>query len=237
MEFERQLLSTLQTRLADLGYYKGKIDGVYGPLTSYALIDFKKNNGYLARDYPGILTLSKLFSSEAVRKPQVTGTDTDPAWMVEAKSLIGTDEWAGNANNPVIMNWAKDLDQWYPADSVAWCGLFVAHCMAVGAPDEPQDFNRLGAREWTKFGEKKDPMYGAIGVFWRVSPNSWQGHVGFLVGQDSSTYHILGGNQSDSVNVTRISKNRLLEFRGPKGWEGDRNLKSVTTGDLSRNEA
>ena len=39
------------------------------------------------------------------------------------------------------------------------------------------------------------------------------GHVGFYVGEDTTHYHVLGGNQSDSVNIARIAKNRLFGIR------------------------
>jgi len=41
------------------------------------------------------------------------------------------------------------------------------------------------------------------------------GHVGFYAGEDERAYHVLGGNQSDSVSITRIPKDRLLEARWP----------------------
>ena len=237
MNFTASLIATVQTRLADLGYYTGFIDGRHGPLTSAAVSAFKVAQGYVARDYPGFLTLTTLFGSAAKRKPKPEPKDDQPAWLVEARSLIGTDEVPGSGNNPVIMGWARHLDQWYPNDTTAWCGLFVAHCMGKGAPDEPQAFNRLGAREWAKFGQSVPPSYGAIGVFWRGSKAGWQGHVGFIVGADAETFHVLGGNQSDSVNVTRVSRSRLLDCRAPKGWSGDTNLRPVTTADISTNEA
>lgn len=237
MTFDQSLIATVQTRLADLGYYAGKIDGVSGPLTSTAMVRFKEANGFRGRDFPGPQTLARLFSGDAVPRPRPAPKPGEPPWLTEARGLIGTDELPGSANNPVIMGWARDLDQWYPSDATAWCGLFVAHCMAVGAPDEPQDFNRLGAQQWLKYGEPVPICYGAIAVFWRGSPTGGLGHVGFIVGQDADTFHILGGNQSDSVTVARVSKTRLLGFRGPKGWIGNQTLKPVTTAQLSTNEA
>ncbi len=38
-------LRTAQMRLADLGYYVGRYDGMMGPVTRSALIDFQRNNG------------------------------------------------------------------------------------------------------------------------------------------------------------------------------------------------
>lgn len=228
----------LQERLKELGYYSGFLDGQLGPLTSAAVIAFKQANGLKARDYVGQVTLDRLFDDAAKAKPEPQPVVGEAAWITEARSLIGTRETPGSRNTPEIMRWAEDLDQWYPGDDVPWCGLFVAHCMAQGAPDEPQAFNRLGARAWMNFGVEVPAWYGAIAVFWRThKTNSWNGHVGFLVGEDATTYHILGGNQSDSVNITRVSKSRLLGFRGPSGWTGKSSLGAVTTGRISTNEA
>ena len=238
MNFTQGIVAAVQSHLKRLGYYRLALDGHPGPGTRAAVIDFKRNNGLWPRDYVGPLTLAKLTSDDAVAKPDPVVVKGEAPWMAEAKRLVGTREFAGGANNPVIMDWATGLDQWYPGDDVPWCGLFVAHCMAVGAPDVPQDFNRLGARNWLEYGEPCDPAVGAIAVFWRThKTRSWNGHVGFVVGGDSATLHILGGNQSDSVNVTRIARDRLLGCRAPAGWSGDRDLRSVTTATLSTNEA
>lgn len=233
----KELIHTVQHRLRELGYYHGFLDGLVGPLTSHAIITFKESVGLKARDYIGPLTMSALFNERTKPKTEPEPDPTAPPWLVEARSFIGTKEYKGSADNPTIMQWATNLDQWYPGDDIPWCGLFVAHCMDVGAPDGPQDFNRLGARNWLEYGKEVPASLGAIAVFWRTHPTrSWNGHVGFLVGEDRGTYHILGGNQSDSVNITRISKDRLLGFRGPTNWEGDTNLSSVAGGTISTNE-
>lgn len=232
------IVRSLQTRLKELGYYTGFLDGELGPLTSSAVVAFKRAHGLKPRDYVGPITLTKLFSDEAKAKPAPKPIKGEPAWIAEARSLIGTRETPGAGNTAEIMQWAADLDQWYPGDDTPWCGLFVAHCMAAGVPDEPQAFNRLGARAWLEYGAEVEKGYGAIAVFWRTHPTkSWNGHVGFLVGEDASTYHILGGNQSDSVNITRVSKSRLLGFRGPVGWSGDPDLEAAASGAISTNEA
>lgn len=237
----KDLLSSHQSRLADLGYYTGIIDGLDGPLTELAFTRFKEANGFWARPYPGLQTLTKLWSPEA--KPYTpSASGSYPIWIREAVRLIGTTESPGSANNPIIMSWAKDLDQAYPDDATSWCGLFIAHCMRIGAPNDPQNFNRLSAQGWLNYGNKlPQPHLGSIVVFWRESPKSWKGHVGFLVGEDKYTWHILGGNQSNSVNVIRISKERTLGFRWPKTVpltnEQPQPFPPATTGSLSTNEA
>jgi hypothetical protein len=68
------------------------------------------------------------------------------------------------------------------------------------------------------FGNYAPPGLGTILVFSRGSG----GHVGVYMGEDSTHYHVLGGNQSDRVSVARIPKTRLLPgqlgSRWPRTW-------------------
>ncbi|MEM1370591.1 MAG: TIGR02594 family protein [Pseudomonadota bacterium] len=213
-----EALTATQNRLASLGWYAGKIDGREGHLTDLALTDFKRASGLRARPKIGPITLTRLFARGATRKPVPLPNLSAQPWMHEAKRLLGTKEYAGDANNPIIMDWADNLDIHYTGDDVPWCGLLVAHCLNFGAPDDPQDFNRLAAREWRKYARSVDPQLGALLVIWRGSRDGWQGHVGFYVGEDAEAYHVLGGNQGNSVSVVRIAKDRLLDARYPKSF-------------------
>lgn len=210
-----ELTKAIQEQLGKLGYYRGHIDGVIGPLTNTSIVSFKRDNGLRPRDYVGPITLQKMFDKDVQPRPKPQPNGKDPAWIMEAKSLYGVKEFAGSANNPIIMGWAADLDQWYTGDSMAWCGLFVANCMALAAPNDPQDFNRLGARQWLKYGEESVGYYGDIAVFTRRGANSAYGHVAFVMGEYGEYYWILGGNQNDAVGYMLISKSRLLGFRRP----------------------
>jgi uncharacterized protein (TIGR02594 family) len=150
--------------------------------------------------------------------PSTPTSSREPPWMHTAKGLMGTDEIAGRRNNSVIIKWAKDfggfVKSYYTKDSIPWCGLFEAHIFQ--ANDIPVTFvNPLGARNWMKFGFPTEPQYGAVMVFSRKGG----GHVGNYVSEDSKYYHILGGNQSDTVNVTKVAKSRFLGARWPKGYD------------------
>lgn len=237
-EFQKELNKTTQGRLADLGYYKGPIDGDLGVLSENSMSRFKANNGFIQRPYPGPLTCAALWSTEARPAPLPTPVVGEPLWLAEARSLLGVRETPGTANNPQIMGWAKNLDQWYPGDDVPWCGLFLAHCMAVGAPEEPQDFNRLGARTWgEEFGVDCPEWTGSVVSFWRThKTKSWNGHVGILTGVNDTHVRIIGGNQSDTVSEIWLERERLLRVKGPEGWKGTPAPVSKT-GQISTNEA
>ncbi len=163
-----------------------------------------------------------------------------PRLVREAAALYGTKEIAGDANNPVILAWADEIGgwigDWYDKDSIPWCGLFVALCAKRAG--FPFDQKALSAKEWARWGQKIDtPMLGDVLVFVRDGG----GHVGIYVAEDDEAYHVLGGNQSDQVNITRIAKNRLYAARRPK-WKVSqpftvRRVFATKSGGISVNEA
>lgn len=163
-----------------------------------------------------------------------------PKILKEALHLYGTIEYKGDKNNTVILNWAKEVGGWigdfYNMDSIPWCGLYVAICAKrAGFP-----FNQkaLSAREWIKWGKLSlYPQLADVLIFQR----SGGGHVGFYVAEDENYFHVLGGNQSDSVNITRISKNRLVSARQCE-WKIAKpsNIRPIILqayGNVSHNEA
>lgn len=130
----------------------------------------------------------------------------------QALALYGTTETPGAANNAKIMAWAHELglDNAYSADSIPWCGLFVAY--VVKKADKVPVRDPLWARNWANWGvASATPSLGDILVFVRDGG----GHVGFYIAEDDTAYHVLGGNQSDKVCFTRIAKNRCIAVRSP----------------------
>lgn len=133
-------------------------------------------------------------------------------WMTLAKSLIGTDEAPGSRDNKTILSWARaiGLSNVYNHDSIPWCGLFVGYVVSQTGMDTSNA--PLWALSWKGWGRDLDePKYGCVLVFKR----NGGGHVGFAVGQDSDYFHVLGGNQSDSVNISKIAKSRCVGYRWP----------------------
>lgn len=170
---------------------------------------------------PGLLSAHYAFLAD----------EPGPPLMVEALKLYGVREYPGAADNPRIMGWRDELIDAYPGlswvgdvytgDAVPWCGLFmayVAHRAGHGAPHP----RFLAARSWAGWGDAPTgppitdpPRLGDVLVFWRGDPNGSSGHVGIYVGEDNTHFHVLGGNQSDSVSITRIRRVRLLAWRRP----------------------
>jgi uncharacterized protein (TIGR02594 family) len=143
---------------------------------------------------------------------------TDPRWLKLARTDLGIRETPGVANNPVLMkrfsSITKALGIFYNADSVPWCGAMMAWWMTQSLIAPPAIAVR--AKSWATWGsnlaaDKLAP--GAVLVFEREGG----GHVAMYVGEDSTHYHCLGGNQGDAISITRIAKSRCVARRWPKG--------------------
>lgn len=133
-----------------------------------------------------------------------------PRMLLEGLRLYGVRETPGRADNPVIMEWAREVNTTYPGDSTAWCGLFISVAAKRATWDYYPRGNALWARNWASWGvEQKDAMLGDVLVF----PRGSGGHVAMYVGEDETHYHILGGNQSDMVNIVRKAKQPILAIR------------------------
>ena len=133
------------------------------------------------------------------------------AWLAEARKHIGLKEIPGAKNNPVIQAWLKDLGAWWQDDATPWCGVFAAHCLKAGGRDLPKNWFR--AKEYENFGlSLKQPAYGCVVTFTRQGG----GHVGFVIGEDGKgNLLVLGGNQSDGVNIAAFPKSRATSYRWP----------------------
>lgn len=160
-----------------------------------------------------------------------------PRHLLKALELFGVAEIVGPKHNPVIMGWAKEtgLDSVYKNDEIPWCGLYAA--IVMHRAGRPVVKDPLWALNWSKFGVAvTEPMLGDVLTFKRPSG----GHVGFYVGEDSSAYHVLGGNQGNQVSVVRIAKSRLHAARRPDYTSQPVNVRKIIlagNGGLSTNEA
>lgn len=137
-----------------------------------------------------------------------------PLWLTTAKSYIGLAEIPGPAHNRTILIWIRKLGAWWQDDETAWCGSYTAHCIQSAGLPIPKAWYR--AKAWADYGTSINDAKcapGAILVFERPGG----GHVGFYVGEDRDYFHVLGGNQSNGVNVTRIKKSRCIAARWPSG--------------------
>lgn len=172
-------------------------------------------------------------------KPIFEQKDALPKMIQEGLKLYGTLETPGTKSTQSILDWAKecDLSSTYGSDEIPWCGLYAA--VVAKRAGKKVVASPLWARSWRNFGSAApQPSLGDILVFSRPGGG---GHVGLYVAEDNACYHVLGGNQSDQVNITRILKTRLLEARRPVYITQPKSVKPYVIqkhgGVISSNEA
>jgi uncharacterized protein (TIGR02594 family) len=150
----------------------------------------------------------------------------EPKWLTLARANIGKHEIKGKKDNPDIMKYYADAG--HPGvkhDETPWCAAFVGAMLERCGTDSSKS---LAARSYLNWGKAlSKPKPGCICVFWRGSPNGWQGHVGFYAGEDGDDILLLGGNQHDQVSISRQPKKRLLGYRWPITATNSRTLKAV----------
>jgi uncharacterized protein (TIGR02594 family) len=131
-----------------------------------------------------------------------------------AFSQLGTEEISGDQHNPEILKYAKETGiTGITSDEIPWCSTFVnwvawkAGLKYSGKPN---------ARSWLNTGTRVTaPEPGDVVVFWRESPESWKGHVGFYLGisHDKKRVYCLGGNQGNRVSVSAYRMNTVLAYQ------------------------
>lgn len=136
-----------------------------------------------------------------------------PIWLSVATAFLGLAEVAGPGDNPVIIQWSKDLKVPYAGDSEAWCALFLNRVLqACQLPVAGSGYDLIRAKTFVDYGHAMShPAPGAIMVFDRPGG----AHVGFYLGENASAYRIRGGNTSDRVGDAWLRKDRLLAIRWP----------------------
>lgn len=221
-----------QNKLKQLGY-DIDIDGVYGPQTKSVVMNFQRDNYLKIDGIVGPKTWEKLFS---INEKDTISNITDTPWIDEGLKVKG---WHEVKNRAKLFAWLRqDGTSVGDPSKIPWCGDFVETAIKLALPLE--EFagrlkeNPYWAQNWQYFGVQSEPMYGAILVFKRKGG----GHVGFYVGEDKNYYHVLGGNQSNAVTVTRINKNRCIAVRYPAtAKKTNKRVYLTTKGRVSTNEA
>ena len=140
-------------------------------------------------------------------------------WLAER--YVGIKEIPGSQHNPAILAMLR-LDQTWPeADEVPWCSGFVNWiAWHLRLPRSKS----LLARSWLGVGVPV-PLEEAVagwdvvvlqrGTGAQPGPENQTapGHVGFFAGLEGGSVLLLGGNQSDSVNVSPYPRSRVLGVR------------------------
>lgn len=174
------------------------VDGELGPLTANAIDKL-----------PSASLLTNIEHSEIIR----------PLWLEAGLKYLGTKEFAGSKDNPVIINWAKeeggDIEKQYDHDSIPWCALFANHILTkVGLKGTKTLWALDFAGKWPCV-RLAGP---AVGAFAPMKRNGG-GHIMIIVGKDQlGNIMGLGGNQSDAVTIAPFAVSRLNQgFYWPIG--------------------
>lgn len=194
----------IQRRLYELGFDPGPQDGIRGRQTIAAVKRYQATYRLGVDGIVGPQTLRALFGGSETLASETP--DATP-WLDYAYRAKGLREKLDNARLKAFLK--SDGKTVGDPAKVPWCGDFVQTCLAVALPDEPLPSNPYAAINWATWGKETTPKKGAILSFWRGSPNGWEGHVAFYIGEDAGYFHVLGGNQSDMVSETKIAKSRL----------------------------
>lgn len=138
-----------------------------------------------------------------------------------AQRFIGIKEVPGMESNPMILAMLKLDGDWPEDDKVPWCSAYMNHiCWLLRLPRSKS----LRARSWLNVGygiELHEAKLGFDVVILRRGKEpqpgpeiiAAPGHVGFYAGHQPGIIELLGGNQGDSVSVSRYDAKRILGIR------------------------
>ena len=219
---EGDLVRAMQQALAKLGYpLKGT--GHFGGATDAAVTDFQERHHLEVDGIVGPQTAGAIDQAIGGAPPESTAPVPPgrPLWVVEGMKWIGTEEAAGAADNPAILEWAQEeggeIAKDYKHDSIPWCSLYANMILKkVGL----KGTETLWALDWNEWGVKlQGPGVGAFAPMKRItSDGEIAGHIVVIVGRDKSGNLLgLGGNQDDAVNIRGVPAARPLSFRWPNG--------------------
>lgn len=168
-----------------------------------------------------------------------------PKMVAASLQYLGIKEYPGtNNNNPVIMNMARTIglsSSIYPSDEVAWCAMYHTFILKITGKPLPAGggYYYLRAKTYETWGrevKEGEEMLGDTLVFSR----SGGAHVGLYIAESANTFHVLGANQSNSVSIMEIAKDRLTSASNYYSIGAPASVKKYlidSSGKLSINEA
>lgn len=113
------------------------------------------------------------------------------------------------------------------SDGTAWCAVFVSAILKrSGLEYIKTSSSRRFATYGTPVASLDEAQRGDLVVFYRNGQESQYGHVGFYVSHDDTTVTILGGNQNDTLNVTRFRQSNPA-----RGWGIDAIRRTISCAD------
>lgn len=134
-------------------------------------------------------------------------------WLELARGEVGRREKPGRGSNPDVLGYYRDAH--HPDikdDATPWCAAFACSVLERSGITSPRS---LLARSFLTWGRAEAaPREGCVVVLKRGNSPVF-GHVGFAVKWDDTRVWVLGGNQSDAVNVKAFPRSQVLGYRWP----------------------
>ena len=184
--------------------------GVYAPIEGSFSSSPNSNSGN------GIINDQGIMDSLNGVPGNINPTGEGPQWLQIARGEIGTREGRGGANNPRVLEYLRGVGI-HGNDTTPWCAAFARWCLDQAGINTQGITGRAKSFSEASSMERIDkPTHGCICVFHRP-PRPTSGHVGFFDGMKGGSIRLLGGNQSDAVNIKGYSTNRLVGFYWPAG--------------------
>lgn len=159
------------------------VDGVVGPLTLWSLLVTDQTAAFSTQEH--------------ARIGQTRGPLSDMTLAVAIEeSRAGAREIGANNSGPFVEKYLRNNGK--PG---AWCAGFASWCIReaaerLGVTPPPYKLTARGLqRELQPLGKGEDPMGGDLVFWWRVAPDSWQGHVEIVSGFADGILWTIGGNR------------------------------------------
>ena len=168
-----------------------------------------------------------------------------PKITAASLQLLGIKEVPGKGSNPLIMAMAKALgiDDIYTDDDMSWCAVDANYVnLIAGKPmvDVKGDrYNLMRAKWLLHWGNPVTTGDERLGD-WLIIDRPGGGHVTQYIAESGSTFHGLGGNQSNQHGFSEIAKARVIGVRRYYATAMPESAKKYiidTSGRLSSNEA
>lgn len=214
-------IRAIQSRLSELGYDPGPIDGEWGELTEAAVKQFQRARNLVADGIVGPLTRQQLWPDRVSSLITSVPAPGMPRWLANALAEIGVREKAGRDSEGRIIAYrilGKTTDDTRTEDgSRPWCGDFVCAMLETAGVRSPRSGMARAIERDPNFIRLDGPALGAIVTMWRGSKASGLGHVYFYAGQTADGRNVgVGGNQDDQVSAAAYGTSRLVGYWWPK---------------------
>lgn len=127
---------------------------------------------------------------------------TEPVWFTSAKKEVGVHEVGDNGGPDV-----RRYSEWGHCGGVGepWCAMFANAMLEHNGIQGTRSALARSFEHSPHFVKLSGPALGCIVTFWRGSPNSGLGHVGFYNGEKNGMISVLGGNESDMVRIEMLN--------------------------------